>query len=71
MISRACYVQCDQCGDPAEVSVEGAKLARQYARAQGYTYSGRLDLCPRCQGNPTPRRRAAEAELERQSAPSS
>lgn len=36
MISRACYVQCDHCGDPAEVAVHGAKEARDFARKRGY-----------------------------------
>lgn len=34
MISRAWYVQCDRCGDPAPVSVEGAVSARHYAQAE-------------------------------------
>lgn len=52
MISTACYVQCDHCGDPAEVSTVGAEIARAYAKQQGYVrlrVDGKLrDLCPRC-----------------------
>ena len=61
MISRACYVQCDHCGDPAEVSCTNAKEARDFARQQGYKRvtvkrcdrEGRLlarqiDLCRGC-----------------------
>lgn len=66
MISKACYVQCDQCGDPAEISTEGSKMARRYARAQGYTYNQGRDLCPRCQGEKPPIRRQVEEELSRQ-----
>lgn len=58
MISRACYIQCDRCGDPAEVSTEGAKTARAFARQQGYERLKRgltegprwEDVCPRCLG---------------------
>ena len=57
MIARACYVTCDRCGDPAEVSTEGAKLARRYAKHVGYVTLKRAlpegtkteDVCPRCQ----------------------
>lgn len=52
MISKACYVTCDNCGDPAGVSTEGAKLARAYARAEGFVrvrVMGKMvDLCVRC-----------------------
>lgn len=56
MIARACYVICDKCGDPAEVSTEGAEVARAMARAQGFTRVTviepnnirRRDLCSRC-----------------------
>lgn len=49
MISRACYVQCDRCGDPAPVSVEGAKIARAHARQVGYVYTAsKEDVCSRC-----------------------
>jgi hypothetical protein len=61
MISRAYYVQCDHCGDPAEVSCTNAEEARDFARQQGYKRvtakrcdrEGRLlvrqtDLCRRC-----------------------
>lgn len=49
-IAKACYVICDECGDPAAVSTEGAKVARQYARQQGYTTKPKndRDLCSRC-----------------------
>jgi hypothetical protein len=54
MISRASYVQCDRCGDPAQVSVEGAKGARAHARQEGFkriavdTGLRHEDVCPRC-----------------------
>lgn len=49
MIAHLSYVMCDECGDPAEAIGEGAKAAREIARAQGYvrTDDGR-DLCWRC-----------------------
>lgn len=47
MISKACYVQCDECGDPAEIAVNGAKEARELAWQQGYL-TGKRDICPRC-----------------------
>ena len=52
MIATAHYVICDDCGDPAEVSTEGVKTARAYAKDQGYArryLNGKLmDFCPRC-----------------------
>ena len=65
MISKACYVQCDECGDPAEVAVGGAKEAREFARQQGYL-TGRRDLCPRCRTDD----KAAKALLDAQIASS-
>lgn len=61
MIAKACYVQCDLCGDPAEVSTDGSRLAREYARQQGYIYVKRKDICPRCRTDD-----GAEAALNRQ-----
>lgn len=54
MIRSACYVACDVCtGDPAEISTEGTKTARAYARSAGFVrvkVDGRfIDVCPRCQ----------------------
>jgi hypothetical protein len=49
MISQACYVQCDICGDPAEVSTEGYKVAREIAKYQGYIYVNKKDICYKCQ----------------------
>lgn len=75
MIARACYVICDQCGNPAEISTEGANFARRLARAEGFSYevvhgehgstAGR-DLCGHCNSNGVPSQRQAEADLERQ-----
>lgn len=65
-IAKACYVICDKCGDPAEVSTEGDTLARTYARQQGYTFKGGKDLCPRCNGEGVPIQRQAENDLENQ-----
>lgn len=52
MISSACYVQCDHCGDPAAVSTDGSVLARVYAKQEGFVrvrVNGKLrDLCRRC-----------------------
>jgi hypothetical protein len=48
MISHASYVQCDRCGDPAQVSVEGARGARAHARLEGFKHIDNKDICPRC-----------------------
>lgn len=49
MISRACYVKCDGCGDPADVACWlGASEARELARGEGYIRLDGKDLCPRC-----------------------
>lgn len=49
-IARAWYVQCDRCGNPAEISVEGSKSARDYARVcNGFVRKGGQDICPGCQ----------------------
>lgn len=48
MISKLVYVNCDECGDPAEAVVGYAVHARQAARAQGYRRRGKRDLCERC-----------------------
>lgn len=58
MIQRACYVSCDNCGDPAEVTTDNdAKTARAIARRQKYTRERMdgafVDLCPACAGTPT------------------
>lgn len=57
-ISRAAYVSCDDCGQPAEVVVVAthystlADEARSVARGEGFTrknWCGRvLDLCRTC-----------------------
>lgn len=52
MISTLVYVKCDKCGDPAEAVVGGAKEARIAARAQGFIYRGKEDICPNCQTRP-------------------
>lgn len=57
MISKAVYVQCDYCGDPAPITVEGgAKEARRLAQVEdGFVRKGGRDLCPRCaQSTDTP-----------------
>lgn len=46
MISRACYVVCDVCHSPAEISTNGAPEARDFARRQGFVRTGRHDYCP-------------------------
>jgi hypothetical protein len=44
---------CDKCGDPAPISTEGAKVAREYAKHEnGYIYRDKLDICPRCRKDP-------------------
>lgn len=48
MISRALYVTCDVCGDPAEVVVGNADEARRAARGGGFTKVGHRDICVRC-----------------------
>lgn len=50
MISRACYVTCDHCGNPADISCSGAKDARRIARGEGFARVEGEDLCPTCQG---------------------
>lgn len=57
-ISRACYVSCDNCGDPAPVVTEAsAVVARGAARAEGYVRQRvdgvMCDLCPACAGATT------------------
>jgi hypothetical protein len=56
VIARACYVQCDRCGNPAGISTDGAVMARRYARINdGFTRVEvdrglrHEDVCPRCQ----------------------
>lgn len=46
-IARACYVTCDLCGDPAPVSVWGAKSARVVAAKYGWKRITGRDICPR------------------------
>jgi hypothetical protein len=56
MIVKAFYVMCDRCGDPAPVSTEGRKLAREFARQERFKRIGpalgepgpREDVCSRC-----------------------
>lgn len=48
MIARACYVMCDGCGDPAEISTSGSKDARRLANAEGFVRVDGRDLCWRC-----------------------
>lgn len=48
MISRACYVRCDRCGDPAPIATDGAVYARRYAKEVGFLRVGRDDVCLRC-----------------------
>jgi hypothetical protein len=49
VISRACYVECDLCGDPAPVAcVEGVSEARQLAANDGYRRVDDKDVCGRC-----------------------
>lgn len=57
MISKAWYVQCDRCLDPAPVSTNSRTEARLYARSEaGYIYKYNRDdkkhedICPRCKG---------------------
>lgn len=56
-IRRACYVACDECWDPAEISTTDAEEARRYAARQGYVRirrDGRLvDLCATCAAEAT------------------
>lgn len=47
-IARARYVTCDRCGDPAEIVVEGATVARHVARSQGFICNRSGDWCGRC-----------------------
>lgn len=72
-ISKACYVICDECGDPAEISTEGADMARSYAKAQGFVRVKRdgkmVDLCQRHSGVQNPKLEgelAAMDEMQRQ-----
>ena len=52
MISRAWYVRCDLCGNPADISTESAKHARRIARGEGFQrkrVAGKmLELCRSC-----------------------
>lgn len=49
MISKAWYVQCDICLDPAPVSTISAKDARVEAKyLADYIYKDKKDICPRC-----------------------
>lgn len=49
MIARACYVQCDRCGSPAEVVVGDAVEARLAAVvADHFKRIKREDVCPGC-----------------------
>jgi hypothetical protein len=49
MISKAWYVQCDSCGDPAPISCEGRKQALEYAKIEaGFISKEGKDICPRC-----------------------
>lgn len=48
MISKAWYVQCDICGDPAEIACFSAGEARLFAQNQGYRRIKDKDFCPRC-----------------------
>lgn len=51
-ISRAWYVSCDGCGDPAPINTWSAVGARATAQDAGYVRARRgtrmMDLCPRC-----------------------
>lgn len=54
-VRSAWYINCDNCGDPAEITTfGGATEARALASRQGYTrkkIDGRfVDLCPACTG---------------------
>jgi hypothetical protein len=51
MISRLVYVNCDECGDPAEAVLGRAKDARLAARVMGYQRRGNQDLCENCWRN--------------------
>lgn len=50
-VSRAWYIRCDDCGDPAEISTDSAQEALIYANNQGFIRVERggkaVDLCPR------------------------
>ncbi len=49
MISRACYVQCDHCGDPAEIAcIKGATEARAIAKLEGFGRVQGRDYCATC-----------------------
>lgn len=51
MISKAWYVQCDICLDPAPISTTSVKDAREEAKyMDGYIYKDKKDICPRCRG---------------------
>ena len=50
-IRTACYVGCDVCGDPAEITTRGAQDARNIASNDGWRrvkIDGKTrDVCPR------------------------
>lgn len=49
MISKASYVRCDHCGDPAPATIEGAVEARRVAGVEAsYVRYKRKDLCCAC-----------------------
>ena len=48
MISRACYVTCDRCGAPGDISCVGAADARNLARGEGFVRLDGQDLCSDC-----------------------
>lgn len=45
MIRKACYVACDECGTPAEITTDGAPAARSLAARDGFVRVGGQDLC--------------------------
>lgn len=47
-IAHTSYVMCDECGNPAGETVEGAKAARRIARGEGFVRTGGRDLCADC-----------------------
>lgn len=48
MISHLVYVNCDECGTPAEAVLGRAREARRAAHAEGFRRRGNLDLCEGC-----------------------
>lgn len=72
-IHPACYVVCDECHNLAEISVDGAVVARRLAKAEGFVrerVDGKMkDLCERCAGMVSPERRGrrmAISDMQRQ-----